>query len=117
LLMKKAHGTNRIAEEQTHLRILYKNDTKRRIQEALCKYFKKMLYRPTPFLSITEHIFHCIPHFFCQILSFIHAFVLHMNGLKCTNADNIRPYTVVNQMDFNKHNLAIFIHGYNMCAP
>ena len=88
LLMKKAHGANRIVEEQTYLWILYKNDTKRRIQEALCKYFKKMLYRPTLFLSITEHIFHCIPHLFCQILSFIHAFVLHMNGLK-VNADYI----------------------------
>ena len=37
LLMKKAHGTNQMVEEQTHWRILYENDTKRRIQQALCK--------------------------------------------------------------------------------
>ena len=33
-------------------------------------------------LPIIEHVFHCITHFSCQILSFIHAFVLHTNGLK-----------------------------------
>jgi len=29
-----------------------------------------------------EHIFYCIIHLTCQVLSFIHAFVLHTNGLK-----------------------------------
>jgi len=33
-------------------------------------------------LPIIEHVFHCITHFSYQILSFIHAFVLHTNGLK-----------------------------------
>jgi hypothetical protein len=51
LLMKKAHGTNRIVEERKHWRILYENDTKRRIQQALCKNLKNMLYRPTPFFN------------------------------------------------------------------
>jgi hypothetical protein len=32
-------------KEQTHWRILFENDTKRRIQQALCKNKKKMLYR------------------------------------------------------------------------
>jgi hypothetical protein len=41
LLMKKAHGTNRMVEEWKHWRILYENDTKRRIQQALCKNKKK----------------------------------------------------------------------------
>jgi hypothetical protein len=35
--------------EQKHLRILYENDTKRRIQQALGKNSKKMLYRTTSF--------------------------------------------------------------------
>jgi hypothetical protein len=30
-------STNRIVEEQTHWRILYENDTKKRIQQDLCK--------------------------------------------------------------------------------
>jgi hypothetical protein len=41
ILMKKAHGTNRMVEEQKHWRILYENDTKRRIQQGLCKNLKK----------------------------------------------------------------------------
>jgi hypothetical protein len=41
LLMKKAHGTNRIVEEQTHLLILCENDTKKRIHQALCKNNKR----------------------------------------------------------------------------
>ena len=39
-------------------------------------------------LPMIEHVFHCITHFSCQILSFIHAFVLHMNRLK-VDADYI----------------------------
>jgi hypothetical protein len=35
LLMKKAYGTNRNVGEQKHWQILYENDTKRRIQQAL----------------------------------------------------------------------------------
>jgi len=31
---------------------------------------------------IIEHVFHCITHFSCQILSFIHTLVLQTNGLK-----------------------------------
>ena len=34
------------------------------------------------YLMITEHVFHCITHFSCQILSFLHTFVLHTDGLK-----------------------------------
>ena len=68
---------------------------------------------------ITEHVFHCITHFSCQILSLIHEFVLHTNELKvdadyipklcffsrdfgskrgcglCTTADNRRLSTVI----------------------
>ena len=40
LLMKKAHGTNRIVGEQKHRRIIYENDIKRRIHQALCKNLK-----------------------------------------------------------------------------
>jgi hypothetical protein len=62
------------------------------------------------YLPIIENIFHCITHFSWQILSFIHAFVLHMNRLKVdadyvpeqdfspkifgANAGNRRPFTV-----------------------
>jgi len=70
-------------------------------------------------LPIIEYFFHCITHFSCQILSCIHAFVLHTNGLKVdadyiselcffsqdfgskrgcrlwTTADNRRPSTVL----------------------
>jgi hypothetical protein len=31
---------------------------------------------------IIEHVFHCITHFSCQILSFIHTFVLHTDRLE-----------------------------------
>ena len=34
------------------------------------------------YLMITEHVFHCITHFSCQILSFLQTFVLHTDGLK-----------------------------------
>ena len=70
-------------------------------------------------LPIIEHVFHCITHFSCQILSSIHAFVLHTNELKvdadyipelcffsrdfgskrecrlCTTADNRKSSTVM----------------------
>ena len=70
-------------------------------------------------LPMIEHVFHCITHFSCQILSFIHTFVHHTNGLKvdvdyipelcfcsrdfgskrgcglCTTVDNRRLSTVV----------------------
>jgi hypothetical protein len=70
-------------------------------------------------LPMIEHVFHCITHFSCQILSFIHTFVRHTNGLKvdvdyipelcffsrdfgskrgcglCTTVDNRRLSTVV----------------------
>ena len=51
---------------------------------------------------ITEHVFHCITYFSCQILSFIHTFVLHTNGLK-VDADYIP------ELDFGSkyHNLYI----------
>ena len=64
-------------------------------------------------LPIIEHVFHCITHFSCQILSFNHPFILHTNrlkvdvdyihkldffsrdfGSKCTTADNRRRSTV-----------------------
>ena len=40
--------------KQKHWRILHENDTKRRIQQALCK-IKKKLYRPTLY-SIFQHV-------------------------------------------------------------
>jgi hypothetical protein len=48
----------------------------------LLPHFKRMLYKVRKYLTIIEHVFHSITHFSCQILSFIHAFVLHMNRLK-----------------------------------
>ena len=73
------------------------------------------------YLPIIEHIFYCITYFTRQVLSFIHAFVLHTNGLKvdadyipeliffsrdfggkCTNAGNIRPFAVVRK-DIDVH--------------
>jgi hypothetical protein len=73
------------------------------------------------YLPIIEHIFYCITYFTRQVLSFIHAFVLHTNGLKvdadyipeliffsrdfgveCTNAGNIRSFAVVRK-DIDVH--------------
>jgi hypothetical protein len=60
------------------------------------------------YLPIIEHIFYCITHFSCQILSFIHAFVLHTNRLNI-NADNIPELGGFLFRDFRSkyHNLDI----------
>jgi hypothetical protein len=63
LLMKKAHGTNRIVEEQAHWRILYENDTKRRIQQALCKNKKKDVI---PTYSIFQFTYDIMKNFNCN---------------------------------------------------
>jgi hypothetical protein len=44
--------------------------------------FLNVTHKVRKYLTIIEHVFHSITHFSCQILSFIHAFVLHMNRLK-----------------------------------
>jgi hypothetical protein len=50
------------------------------------------------YLPIIEHIFYCITYFTRQVLSFIHAFVLHTNGLK-VDADYI-PELIFFSRDF-----------------
>ena len=55
LLMKKAHGTNRIVEERKHWWILYENYTKRRIQQALCKN-KKTCYTDLHFSTCKHNL-------------------------------------------------------------
>ena len=51
-------------------------------------YSLNVTHKGRKYLTIIEHVFHCITHFSCQILSFIHAFVLYMNGLR-VDADYI----------------------------
>ena len=48
LLMKKAHGTNRIVEEWKHWRILYENDT-------LCVKIRKISYTDLLHFSTRKH--------------------------------------------------------------
>ena len=79
-------------------------------------FFLNVTHNSWKYLPTIGHVFHCITHFSCQILSFIHTFVLHMNGVKvdadyipklgfftwdfwsqkgCTNTGNIRPFMVM----------------------
>jgi hypothetical protein len=70
-------------------------------------FFLNVTHKGRKYLTITEHVFHCSTHFSCQILSFIHAFVLHTNVLK-VDADYI-PEPGFFSWDFGSkyHNLYI----------